>query len=85
MIGGGGVEGAADVFGGDGLDGVVDHDLQDVGGGGRLRTRLGTGGGIVLSRSIAGNAVGAGRDAQTAGETPALPVVSSRERPMTDD
>ena len=34
VIGGGGFEGASDVFGGDGLDGVVDDDFQDLGGGG---------------------------------------------------
>jgi len=34
VVGGGGVEGASDEFGGDGLDGVVDGDAQDVGGAG---------------------------------------------------
>jgi len=34
VVGGCGCEGAANVFGGDGLDGVVDCDSQDFGGAG---------------------------------------------------
>ena len=37
VVGGGRVEGAANVFGGDGLDGVVDCDPQDVGGAGHSK------------------------------------------------
>lgn len=49
VVGGGGVEGASDEFGGDGLDGVVDGDAQDVGGagGGEEKERGQKAGGMV--------------------------------------